>query len=146
MNILEQIFEINFNKKNFLERKISITHKNTILIGAPKSGKTYLIYDYLSKFDDNKYLYIDFDDNKNDFDEIEKNLDSFIKKNNIEVLVLENYRFNLNLPKVTSTIITTNVKRYQEGFFTLLVKPLDFEEFLLFDTKHQNLSQSFNGF
>jgi len=146
MNILEQIYEINFNKVNFLERKISIQNPNTILVGSPKSGKTYLIYDYLARFENEQYIYIDFDDYKNNFNEISENLEAFIKKNNILVLVLENYKFNLNLPKVTSTIITTKEKNIIAGFDKIFVKPLDFEEFLLFDTKHQNTLNSFNSF
>lgn len=146
MNILEQIYEINFNKISFLERKISILNPNTILVGSPKCGKTYLIYDYLSNFTSEQYLYIDFDDYKNDCNEIEKNLEQFIRKNNIKVLVLENYKFNLVLPKVTSTIITTNKQNLLSGFEKLFVKPLDFEEFLLFDTKHQSTLNSFNSF
>jgi len=146
MNILEQIYEINFNKINFLERKVSISNPNTILVGSPKSGKTYLIYDYLSQFKSEQYLYIDCDDYKNDCNEIEKNLEQFISKNNINVLILENYKFDLVLPKVTSTIITTQKTNQLSGFEKFLVKPLDFEEFLLFDTKHQNTLNSFNSF
>lgn len=146
MNILEQIYEINFSKINFLERKISITTPNTILVGAPKSGKTYLIYDYLSQFEPSEYLYIDFDDYKNDFQEISNNLEDFVRNNKINVLVLENYNFNLSLPKVTSTIISTKEVIKLDGFQTVVVKPLDFEEFLLFDTKHQNTLNSFNSF
>ena len=146
MNILEQIYEINFNKINFLERKISITEPNTILLGPPKSGKTYLIYDYLGQFDDEEYIYIDLDDCKNDKDEIVKYLGDFINEHHIKVLVLENYEFDFDLPKVTSTIITTDKKQTLEGFSKLYIYPLDFEEFLLFDTKHQNTSYSFNSF
>ncbi len=146
MNILEQIYEINFQKINFLERKVSILNPNTILVGSPKSGKTYLIYDYLSRFENEQYLYIDFDDYKNDFKTIEENLELFIKKHQISVLVLENYKFNLDLPKVTSTIITTKEKNILNGFDKIFIKPLDFEEFLLFDTKHQNTLNSFNSF
>lgn len=146
MNILEQIYEIHFSKINFLERKISIKNKNTIIKGAPKTGKSYLVYDYLSQYEEKEYLYIDFDDYKNNLSDIEKHLDYFIVKNKIEVLVLENYKFDLNLPKVTSTIITTKEKNTIAGFDLLFVEALDFEEFLLFDTKHQNSSYSFNSF
>jgi len=146
MNILEQAYEINFNKVNFLERKISIVDKNTILKGAPKSGKSYLIYDYLSNFDDDKYLYIDFDDCKNIKSDIEKDLEIFILKNKIEVLVLENFKFDIDFPKVISTIITTKKNVDLDNFATIYLQPLDFEEFLLFDTKHQNTSYSFNSF
>jgi len=147
MNILEQIYEINFTKINFFERKTSITNPNTILIGPPKSGKSYLIYDYLSKFEVQSYLYIDFDDYRNDFTSIQKELTQFIKEHAIEVLILENYKFDFNLPQVTSTIISTKEKVPQNLRFDILhISPLDFEEFLLFDTKHNNLSNSFNSF
>ena len=146
MTTLEQIHEINLPKINFLERKLSIVHKNTILIGPPKCGKTYLIYDYLSTFKDDKYLYIDFDNYKNTKSEIEKNLNNFIKKNGIEVVVFENFKFDIEIPEVESIIITTNTKKHFVNFDTIYLKPLDFEEFLLFDTKHQNTSYSFNSF
>ncbi|MEA3383735.1 MAG: ATP-binding protein [Campylobacterota bacterium] len=146
MNILEQIYEISFEKVNFLERKEAIFEENTILLGPPKCGKSYLIYDFLSKYDTSKYIYIDFDEYKNSDIDIIKNLDLFIEKNAIEVAVLENYKFNFDLPKVTNTIITTNINKTIENFTTLYLKPLDFEEFILFDTKHQNIANSFNSF
>jgi predicted AAA+ superfamily ATPase len=146
MTILEQIYELDLPKINFLERKLSIVHKNTILIGPPKCGKTYLIYDYLLNFKDKKYIYIDFDNYKNIKTEITKNLNDFIKKNKIEVVVFENFKFDIEIPKVESIIITTNTKEHLINFNTIYLKPLDFEEFLLFDTKHQNTSYSFNSF
>jgi len=147
MNILEQIYEISFSKINFFERKLSITNQNTVLIGPPKSGKSYLIYDYLSSFEEENYIYIDFEDYRNDFDSIQKELEKFVKNNPIEVLVLENFSFNLDLPEVKSIIITTKEKIPQNLQFDILsVPPLDFEEFLLFDTKHNNLANSFNSF
>lgn len=147
MNILDQIYEINFTKINFLERKVSINNPYTILIGPPKSGKTYLIYDYLSKFDLESYLYIDLDDYRNDKSDIIKDLDSFIKEKKIEVLVLENFEFDIDLPNVTNIIITTRKqKKFDIAFDVLEVLPLDFEEYLLFDNKHNNISNSFNSF
>jgi len=147
MNILEHLYEINFTKINFFERKQSIQNPNTILKGPPKSGKSYLIYDYLSAFEDENYLYIDFEDERNSFENIQNELDSFVKQNPIEVLVLENYKFDLDLPKVTSIVISTKEKIPEKfGFDIINVPPLDFEEFLLFDTKHNNLSNSFNSF
>ncbi|MEA3512955.1 MAG: AAA family ATPase, partial [Campylobacterota bacterium] len=146
MNLIEQIYDITFPKIIFFERKISIDHKNTILIGPPKSGKTYLIYDYLSNFNSTEYLYIDFDDYKNKKENIEKHLENFILNNNITVLVLENFKFDIKLPKVTNTIITTKMKFKLDNFSTIYLEPLDFEEYLLFDTKHQNISNSFNSF
>ena len=147
MNILEQIYEIDFNKINFNERKITIDYKNTIIKGSPKSGKSYLIYDYLSHYENDEYLYIDFADYKNSTSEISKYLQEFIDKNKIKVLVLENFRFDMNIPfNLESIIITSQMDTKVDGFQTIYVECLDFEEFLLFDTKHQSSSNSFNSF
>lgn len=146
MNILNQIYDNEIPKINFLERKQAITCNNTIIYGPPKSGKTYLIYDYLSQYKKNEYLYIDLENYKNKDQNIEIFLDEFIKNNTIKVLVLENFNFDFQLPKVTSTIITTKVKKTFKGFCTIELFNLDFEEYLLFDTKHQNISHSFNTF
>ncbi len=146
MNILEQIYDNNIYKINFLERKISINTKNTILKGPPKSGKTYLIYDYLSQYNNNEYLYIDCNEYRNSEVYLTKYLDQFIIENKIEVLVLENFNFNFSLPKVTSTVITTTKDIQLESFDTIFLAALDFEEFILFDTKHQNTANSFNSF
>ena len=147
MNILEQIYEINFNKINFHERKTTIDYKNTIIKGPPKCGKSYLIYDYLSNFKDSDYLYIDFNDYKNDKIQISKYLNEFIVKNKIDVLVLENFQFDIELPdNLGSIIITTTEDMQLDGFETIYVDGLDFEEYLLFDIKHQSSSNSFNSF
>ena len=146
MNILEQIYDITLNKIVFHERKITITNNKTILIGPPKSGKTYLIYDYLSKFETEQYLYIDFADYKNNSLEIQKYLYDFVEEHNIDTLVLESFNFDFELPDIQNIIISTYTQNTISDFEILYVTPLDFEEFLLFDTKHQNVSYSFNSF
>jgi len=146
MNILEQIYDTELSKISFQERKVSLNNENTILLGPPKSGKSYIIYDYLSLYHKENYLYIDLNDYKNDQNEIIKYLEYFIRNNNITILVLENYKFDFNLPKVITTIITTNKTNKIDDFKIVTLQPLDFEEFLLFDTKHQNMVYSFNSF
>ncbi len=148
MNILQSIYETSLPKINFLERKITIDDPFTILVGPPKSGKTYLIYDYLQGFEENQWLYIDFDDYRNDKEQIVLGLDYFIAQNNIQVVVFENFKFDIDLPKVTSLIITPkeNPQKYQERFKVVYLACLDFEEYLLFDIKHNNIAHSFNSF
>ena len=70
----------NFSKINFLERKIKIINSKTIICGPSKVGKSYLVYDFLSNFKNEDYLYIDFFDlrNKNITNELQF-LDEFIK-------------------------------------------------------------------
>jgi len=147
MNILEQIYELDFGKVIFHERKITIDNKKVILKGPPKSGKTYLIYDYLSQYKSTQYLYIDFADYKNKKNEITQYLNEFIEKNKIEVLVFENFSFDIEIPNtVESVIITTDIDIKLDKYETIFLEGLDFEEYLLFDTKHQSSSNSFNSF
>jgi predicted AAA+ superfamily ATPase len=147
MNILEQIYEINFNKINFHERKIRIDYKNTIIKGPPKSGKSYLIYDYLAQYENDQYIYIDCSDYKNDMSLISKYIEDFVVNHSIEVLVLENYKFDITIPQsISSVIITTQMNTNLDGFEIIYVDGLDFEEYLLFDIKHQSSSNSFNSF
>ena len=146
MKTLQACYELDFSKINFLERKQRITHPKTMLIGPPKSGKSYLIYDYLSGFDTKEYLYIDLDDFKNTQEDIFSELESFIKRNEIKVLILEDFSFEYKLPNCESIIITTRQPKKQFGFKELILMPLDFEEFLLHDHRHQNTTNSFNYF
>ena len=88
MKSLEACYEINFSKINFIERKIKIEDPKTIISGASKTGKSYLIYDFLSEFKAKDYIYIDLLDLRNDIEEISQNLAKFIKMNEITVLVI----------------------------------------------------------
>jgi len=146
MKNLEACYEISFSKINFLERKVQIEEQKTLIIGASKTGKSYLIYDYLSNFKSNEYLYIDFSDLRNDLKEISSNLETFIKKNEIKILALDNFDFQFFIPNCENIIISSTTFENLEGFKIINLKALDFEEYLLHDTKHQNITQSFNSF
>lgn len=146
MKTLEACWEISFSKVNFIERKKRITHPKTIVLGASKVGKSYLIYDYLSNFKNEEYVYIDIFDIRNNIEEIEKNLQSFIKLNSIKVVVIENYNFEFDLPFCDSIILSTINDIKIKGFKNLTLNALDFEEYLLHDNKHQNITNSFNSF
>ena len=146
MRSLEACYEINFSKVNFIERKIKITNPKTIITGAAKTGKSYLIYDFLSTFKPKEYLYIDFSDLRNDFLEISQNLEKFIKMNEISVLALENFNFQFELPICENIIISTIEPIKIKHFENIIISALDFEEYLLHDNRHQNITQSFNSF
>jgi len=147
MNLLEENYEISFSKINFLERKKKIIEPKTIICGASKTGKSYLIYDFLSNFKTNEYLYIDFLDLKNTYIKYElKFLQEFIDKNSIKVLVLENIDKIFTLPKCENIIISSKKNIQIDNFSKINLYALDFEEYLLFDNKYQNITQSFNNF
>ncbi|WP_026803477.1 ATP-binding protein [Aliarcobacter lanthieri] len=147
MKLLEENYEINFSKINFLERKEKIVEAKTIISGANKTGKSYLIYDFLSNFKSEEYLYIDFLDLRNAYikDELFF-LQEFIDKKNIKALVLENIEDSIILPNCQNIIISSLKNIKIDGFSNLSLSALDFEEYLLFDNKHQNITQSFNSF
>ncbi len=154
MNILEACYEAEIPKVKFLERKITITHPKTLLKGPPSAGKTYLIYDFLARYSKSDYLYLDFLDLRNDFEKLENiskgtfrnTLEIFIKENKIIVLVLENFDFIFKLPYCDNIIITSKKDFCPFGFKILKLMPLDFEEFLLHESKYQNITASFNAF
>ena len=144
MITLENIYENGINFPTFYERKIKIENNFTILYGAKNTGKTFLIYDYLSNCDKN-YIYIDILDYK--FDKsLLSNLQQFIIDNNIKILVIENYSYDIKLPEVESIILSSKEFISIDNFVSIKVMPLDFEEYILFDTKHQNTVNSFNSF
>ena len=146
MRSLEACYEISFSKVNFIERKTKITDSKTIISGASKTGKSYLIYDFLSTFKSKEYLYIDFSDLRNNISEISTHLEKFIKMNEIIVLVIENFDFSFELPPCENIIISSQIPIHVKGFKNLIISALDFEEYLLHDNKHQNITQSFNSF
>lgn len=146
MKLLESCYEINFSKINFIERKRKITDKKTIITGASKTGKSYLIYDFLSNFSSLEYLYIDLYDLRNSETISSQNLEEFIKNNKIKVLVLENFNFQFLVPECENIIISTTNPKNIDRFSNINLTALDFEEYLLHDNKYQNITQSFNSF
>jgi hypothetical protein len=145
MNALEILYENKIQHSIFLERKIKIIDKYTILVGAKLSGKTYLIYDYIQSNKDKEYLYIDLN-NLKDLEFHSNKLQKFIYEKNIKILVIENYDYSFLLPKVSSIILSCSYYKHIDNFSFLKVMPLDFEEYLSFDNKHQNAINSFNSF
>ncbi|QDF28365.1 ATP-binding protein [Halarcobacter anaerophilus] len=146
MTSLEFCHELEFSKIVFTERKIRITHPKTILLGPPKSGKSFLIYDYLSNFETKDYLYIDFDDLRVEKDQIKEDLEEYVYKNKIKVIVLENFEFDIKIPFCESVIITSKEPKDLKEYKKLFLTPLDFEEYLLHDKKNQNITHNFNNF
>jgi predicted AAA+ superfamily ATPase len=152
MNILEKLYEIDFEKIFSYQRKIDISHNYTIISGANKSGKSYLIYDYLKQYKSKQYLYIDLNDIRIDVDRIFLNLDRFLlEQKDIKILVLDNCDIKLdnvlqNLTFLDSIIISTTKSLLLDKFTNIELNPLDFEEYILFDTKHQTAINSFNSF
>ncbi|MCH9812368.1 MAG: ATP-binding protein [Epsilonproteobacteria bacterium] len=146
MDILEILYSREFKKVAYHVRKVSLEAKKTILLGPKGSGKSSMIFDYLSMRTKGSFLYLDFDDFRLTKLEVEKNLVSFINKYNISLLVLENFNFDFEVPECDEVIITTNRQQSLEGFTTQILYPLDFEEFIAFETRQLNLETTFSHY
>ena len=148
MNRLEILYEQEVKKIAFTVRKVALQGDRIILKGPRHSGKTYLIYDLLSMYRKEQFLYIDFSDIRIDAS-IAANLEPFLDAHpSIELLVLENLDFAFPLPKVSRIIITTSQRDFHlKGFEEIWLYPLDFEEFIAFDKKGgSDVKQLFSHF
>ena len=141
MEILENLYDIKHKNNHYYERKLSINSKKTLINGVKKSGKTSLIIDYLSNFTQEEILYIDLKDTRVDKKIIAKNLKNFVNSKPIKILIIENFDNSFALPNVEEIILTC--KEDIEGFETLTLYPLDFEEFISFDARHSNIEHIF---
>lgn len=147
MQDLEILYELENRNQTFYDRKLQINSKNLLLKGPKKSGKTHLIYDYLSNFKPEEYLYLDLLDERITLLHVRNDLEAFVKKTNIVLLVIENYCPSLVLPDVPQIILTSNkLDLHVENFQEDILYPLDFEEFIAFDRKHSNIEQIFNNY
>lgn len=144
MKILENLYDIKHKNNHYHDRKLSIISKRTIINGVKKSGKTSLIIDYLSYFTQDEILYIDLKDARVDTKVISKNLNKFVEQKSIKILVIENFDYSFEIPRVEEIILTC--KDNIEGFETLTLYPLDFEEFISFEQRHSNVENLFQLF
>jgi len=145
MNLLEVLYAQEFKKPSFYPRKFSITQKKTLINGPKKSGKSTLIFDYLSQLKKGTFLYIDFADLRVT-QVIIFGLPSFLKKNDIQLLVLENFDFSFKIPDCQEVIVTTHTTQTLKDFTTQTLYPLDFEEFIAFEKRQINVEAIFNDF
>ncbi len=145
MKTLQLLYEVSCKNSFFIDRKITFEHAKVILHGPRKSGKTHLIFDHLSRYESKEYLYIDLADERIDKAEIIDYLETFVRQNSLQLLIIESFDFSFTLPRVPEIILTTPFTcKTLEGFHNDTLYPLDFEEFLAFDKKHSNIEHLFN--
>ena len=144
MQQLEAIYESTPKPLNFIERKISIPDRDINLYGPPKSGKTWLILNYLTKIPKKKYIYIDLNDVRLDKSSLDKNLQEFIQINNIDVVAIDHYDGSITLPECKQLIIVSQKPQIFPNISLLLLQPLDFEEYLAFEKRHIHFEHSFS--
>jgi len=144
MNILDFLYEKDFKKSFFLDRKVSVKSKKVFLTGSRKSGKSSIILDHLSRYPKGKALYIDFEDERVDKREVSLYLKNFIKEKKIRIIALDNFDFSFPIPDCDEIVISGVKEKSLPGFEKLTLYPLDFEEFLAFYKKYSTLENAFN--
>jgi len=149
MHIIQSLFEEAPKRVRFTTRKYNIENPKTIIYGVSGSGKTALVLNHLHTshtLDKKKFLYIDLNDLRIN-DSIDSNeLEKFCKDNSIDILAVENYNGSLELPNVEQIIITSQSPINLDGFHHIRLMGLDFEEFIAFDTRFENLQESLSHY
>jgi len=149
MNLLEYYQNQLPNSENFVPRKSQLPYKGDInLYGVRGSGKTSIILDYLSELQSDELLYIDLEDPNLIFNTLELlTLQQYIDKNNISILVLDHYKEGLlsSFPNVLRLIVLTRIPLKDKNFIAIELFPLDYEEFLAFETSSAQ-NRGFNHF
>ena len=147
MEQLEAFYESTPKAVGFIERKIEIPSYTVNLFGPPKSGKTWLVLDYLSNIPKKRHIYIDLRDLRLDKSALGVELEAFIRRHRIETAVLDHYDGSVPLPSCRQCIVVTESPYGDNPFIPLLHCPtLDFEEFLAFERRPQDLEHSFSHY
>ena len=146
MHIIQSLFENPPKRARFTTRKITIENNNTIIYGISGSGKTALILNYLHTLHKKKFLYIDLNDLRLNEGIKSDELSDFCKINQIDILAIENYVETLTLPSVSQILLTSHLPLFINGFQSIKLMGLDFEEFIAFDTRFENLQESLSHY
>jgi len=153
MKLLEYYHTQSPNITNYIVRKTQIsTEKKINLFGVRGAGKSALVLDYLQEEEKkDKILYIDFEDPNLFFETITLfKLEAFIKEHNIEILVFdhynENYFENFFMIEVKKLIIISRIPLKTTSLHPIELFPLDYEEFLAFDTTSSIQTKGFKHF
>lgn len=145
MELLQYFYTQPLATESYLPRKGELPEAKRInLHGVRGSGKSVFLFNHLSQLEKQEVLYIDCQDPNLTFTPLQSPLiEEFVEKNSISLLVLDHYYVDLleRFPKSVSLIVVTLEPLGCEGFESLALFPLDYEEFLLFERGgHQGTS------
>ena len=149
MQILDYFQNQHQNADTFIHRKCQIPlTKDINLFGVRGSGKTALILDHVKEEDEETKLYIDFQNPNLIFNTIDTlTLQHYIDKNGIRLLILDHYEENLlkSFPNVERVIVITRIPLVDKTLTSVELFPLDYEEFLAFESSMVQ-NRGFNNF
>ena len=149
MDLLEYYQNQHPINDNYVTRKCQLPEKGDInLFGVRGAGKTTIVLDLMTEEDEESTLYIDFEDPNLIFTPLSiVTIQQFIDRNGISLLILDHYAEGLlpSFPNVGRLIVLSRIKLLNEFLTPAELFPLDYEEFLAFETSIAH-SKGFNHF
>ncbi|MCD4668587.1 MAG: ATP-binding protein [Sulfurimonas sp.] len=136
--LLEEFYKTDLHIDKFQDRKVFLNSSNYQINGISQSGKTKLVKNYLLGLKKSSYLYIDCNDIRINFNELNNTLSKYCIANKIDILVLDNYKKNINFVNVSQLIITCENHLDIDILESIQLYPLDYEEFLAYEHKYDS--------
>jgi hypothetical protein len=138
MELLEYFHAQHYQNEKYVYRKTEISPSGDInLFGVRGSGKSAMLIEYLQEEDEDTTLYIDMEEPNLIFDEITPlSLQRYIDRNGITLLALDHYEAGHleRFPNVDRLIVVTRPPLEDAQFTPMELFPLDYEEFLAFES------------
>lgn len=149
MELLEYFQNQRYVTENYIPRKCQLPlNENINLYGVRGAGKTAIIFDLMQEENEGTTLYIDMEDPNLIFHTISTfSLQQFIDREGITMLVLDHYTkgYLPSFPNVSKLIVLSRIPLQQEDLHPVELFPLDYEEFLAFESSTTQ-SSGFNHF
>jgi len=149
MDLLTYYFNNPPKNEYYVQRKQLLPLEYSFnLYGVRGSGKSTLILDFIEQSEHQHTLYIDCEDPNLYFHTLKKEvLEEFLHAQQITLLVLDHYRETMDLlsTNVTQLVVISHTPCLKEHLSPIELFPLDYEEFLAFESSSQ-AHQGFNHF
>ncbi len=149
MKLLEYYQNQRYVTVNYVPRKCQLPHKGDInLYGARGSGKTTIILDLIQEENEDTTLYIDLEDPNLIFNTLSPlSLQKYIDREGITLLILDHYTegYLPYFPNVERLIVLSRIPLHHKDLIPVELFPLDYEEFLAFESSASQ-SSGFNHF
>lgn len=145
------IFEVSNAKlkQNFNPRRFGIHAQKVHIFGAPQSGKTSIALNFARGF--KNPLYMDFADLRNTDELIRQTLLKSAFEKKADLLILDNVPSDFRNPPNIANIVTISQQNVaqnlqNQNIQSIEILPLNFEEFISFDSQNLNLNELFERF
>ena len=149
MELLEYYQNQRYGTENYVPRKCQLPLKGDInLYGVRGAGKTTIIFDLMHEENEETTLYIDLEDPNLIFNTLSAlSLQQYIDREGITLLILDHYPkgYLPYFPNVERLIVLSRIPLEDEALSPVELFPLDYEEFLAFETSAAQ-SSGFNHF